>query len=349
MSKKENVRNMDKYEYFYNILSKSNYKPLFKKDEYTKDQNYDFIHKKCNTQFNYPLQLNKIPICPKCQPKKSENYLNELSKFISKYDNNIIQNHIIDNHTIDIFLPNYNLAIDINYLYYYTDRNGFGRNYFIDIKKNLLKNDISYFNIMEDELMSTPNIIKSMILNKMKKLPKTIYARNCKPGITSNSKAKQFLENNHLQGNLHSKYNFGLYHKTELVSLLTMGYSRYNENYEYEIHRFSSKLGYNVPGGFSKLLKFAIQKLNSTKIITYVDLRHGTGNVYKISGFNYLNYSYPNYFYVNNYKRQSRVQYQKHKLKDKLDFFDGNLTEWENMQINDFDRIWDCGNSVFAL
>jgi len=62
-----------------------------------------------------------------------------------------------------------------------------------------------------------------------------------------------------------------------------------------------------------------------------------------------LNYSYPNYFYVNNYKRQSRVQYQKHKLKDKLDFFDENLTEWENMQINEFDRIWDCGNSVFAL
>ena len=27
-----------------------------------------------------------------------------------------------------------------------------------------------------------------------------------------------------------------------------------------------------------------------------------------------------------------------------LDQFDSNLTEWENMQLNNYDRIWDCGN-----
>jgi hypothetical protein len=44
----------------------------------------------------------------------------------------------------------------------------------------------------------------------------------------------------------------------------------------------------------------------------------------------------------------SRVQFQKHKLKDKLDKFDPSLTEWENMQLNDYNRIWDCGNYVFS-
>jgi len=37
----------------------------------------------------------------------------------------------------------------------------------------------------------------------------------------------------------------------------------------------------------------------------------------------------------------------KHKLKDKLALFDPKLTEWENMQNNGYDRIWDCGNLVF--
>ncbi len=39
----------------------------------------------------------------------------------------------------------------------------------------------------------------------------------------------------------------------------------------------------------------------------------------------------------------------KHKLPKLLEKFDNELTEWENMQINGFDRIWDCGNNVFEL
>ena len=42
------------------------------------------------------------------------------------------------------------------------------------------------------------------------------------------------------------------------------------------------------------------------------------------------------------------MKYQKHKLKDKLQIFDPNLTEWQNMQLNGYDRIWDCGNFVFV-
>ena len=28
--------------------------------------------------------------------------------------------------------------------------------------------------------------------------------------------------------------------------------------------------------------------------------------------------------------------------------FDPELTEWENMKINGYDRIWDCGTDVWA-
>jgi hypothetical protein len=37
----------------------------------------------------------------------------------------------------------------------------------------------------------------------------------------------------------------------------------------------------------------------------------------------------------------------KHKLKEKLNNYNDDLSEWENMQLNDYDRIWDCGNYVF--
>jgi hypothetical protein len=44
---------------------------------------------------------------------------------------------------------------------------------------------------------------------------------------------------------------------------------------------------------------------------------------------------------------ESRQKFQKHKLKDKLEVFNAELTEWHNMQNNGYDRIWDCGNMVF--
>ena len=31
-------------------------------------------------------------------------------------------------------------------------------------------------------------------------------------------------------------------------------------------------------------------------------------------------------------------------LNKKLDVVDLSLTEWQNMQLNNYDRIWDCGN-----
>ena len=45
----------------------------------------------------------------------------------------------------------------------------------------------------------------------------------------------------------------------------------------------------------------------------------------------------------------SRVQFQKHKLKKKLKIFDPDLTEYANMVINGYDRIWDCGNKIYKM
>ena len=38
------------------------------------------------------------------------------------------------------------------------------------------------------------------------------------------------------------------------------------------------------------------------------------------------------------------MTFQKHKLEKVLGKYDINLTEWENMLQNGYDRIWDCGN-----
>ena len=49
-------------------------------------------------------------------------------------------------------------------------------------------------------------------------------------------------------------------------------------------------------------------------------------------------------------KRYSRYQCQKHKLPALLgDLYNENLSEAENMQLNGYYRIYDCGNIVYSL
>jgi len=72
--------------------------------------------------------------------------------------------------------------------------------------------------------------------------------------------------------------------------------------------------------------------------------------MYKHLGFEFSHNSTPNYFYFSLNSQPSlvsRLKFQKHKQKDLLATFDPALTEWENMQNNNYTRIWDCGNSVW--
>lgn len=65
-------------------------------------------------------------------------------------------------------------------------------------------------------------------------------------------------------------------------------------------------------------------------------------------GFNELKLLTPNYHWVKGDEIYTRYQRQKHKLKDILgDKFNKDLSENENMSLNGYTKIYDCGNLVF--
>ena len=130
---------------------------------------------------------------------------------------------------------------------------------------------------------------------------------------------------------------------------MTFGKSRYNKKYEYEIIRLATLINNVVIGGCSKLFKHFINKYKPSSVISYSDRRwFGEATVYKTLGFTLLRTASPNYFYTKDYiLLESRVKYQKHKLKKFLNF-SNDLTEFENMKNNGYDMIWDCGNDVWV-
>ena len=129
---------------------------------------------------------------------------------------------------------------------------------------------------------------------------------------------------------------------------MTFGKSRFSKNAEWELLRFCNKLGYHIPGGAGKLLKQFERAYSPKSLISYADRRWSRGKLYEALGFKLDHLSPPNYWYWKNIENlQSRIKFQKHKLKNLLEKFDESKSEVENMKDNGYHRIYDCGNLVF--
>ena len=240
---------------------------------------------------------------------------------------------------LDIYLPDYNLAIEFDGLYWHSENLGTPKNYHLN-KTNLCnEKGIQLIHVFENEWDNKKNIVKSIILAKLGKFERRIMARKCLIKELSDSEYREFVEANHIQGYVPAKYRVGLFYNDELVQICSFGKSRFKKD-EIELIRHCSKLNTQVIGGFSKLLSY----YNFDNLITYVDLRYGNGNGYK--NWELIEQTKPNYWYWIRGSEilESRMRYQKHKLKDALENFDSNLSEWENMINNGYFRIWDCGN-----
>jgi hypothetical protein len=131
--------------------------------------------------------------------------------------------------------------------------------------------------------------------------------------------------------------------------LITFGKCRFDKKHEWELLRFCNKLGYHIPGSASKLLKYFERNYQPKSLVSYADRRWSCGKVYEKLGFKFIHTSAPNYWYFKNNSLllESRVKYQKHKLKNLLEKFDENKTEIQNMISNGYNAIYDCGNKVY--
>ena len=158
----------------------------------------------------------------------------------------------------------------------------------------------------------------------------------------------EFQNMNHIQGSVKSKVNVGLYDGEELVSLMTFSHSRFNKNVEWELVRFCNKLGCHIPGSAGKMLKWFERNYHPKSIVSYADRRWSRGNLYEKLGFALDGISPPNYWYIVDGELESRVKYQKHKLKSLLENYDESKSEVQNMKDNGYNRIFDCGNLVYV-
>ena len=335
---------------------KNKVKPLFSINEYkgTKNNIYNFECCACNNTFESSLANGIIPRCFKCYPAVSGISSYEATIFLwltSLGITSINKNNrkVIPPYELDIYLPDYNLAIEFDGIYHHSEIGGNkDKNYHLNKTKLCNEKGIQLIHIFEDEWIDKQDIIKSIIKNKLGIIDTKIFARKCIIKEISSEDSYNFLFENHLQEPIYSKHNYGLYYGDELVYTVCLSKPRFNKKYQYELIRSCGKINTQVIGGFDKLISYAVKTLNIQSMISYVDKRYFNGSGYK-NNWKFIKETKPDYFYMSHYDvRYHRTRYQKHKLKKLFsEHYDNNLTEWQIMQLAGYDRIWDCGNLVF--
>ena len=338
--------------------------PAFTEEYYinnrSRTMNYNFRCRKCGKIYKSRINNGRIRRCPDCYSSvTTSGKEQEIFDFmISIYDGEIIRKDrsiLGDGRELDIVIPERNLAIEFDGLYWHSELNGIEKDYHLENTVKCEEKGYQLIHIFEDEWDKKQHIVKSRLSRLLGSNTTRIFARKCKIVDVDSSVEMEFLEQNHIQGKIRSSYCYGLEHNGELVALMSfskprIALGRKGKEGEYELLRFCSKLGYQVIDGAGKLLKHFEEIVKPSNLVSYADRRWSVGKVYKSLGFDLSHISPPNYWYLNNgcYERFHRFTFRKSVLKNKLKKFDENLTEAENMRRNKYTRIWDCGNLVFV-
>ena len=290
--------------------------------------------------------------CPICGHETSKAEF-EIYSFVKKELNGLIvenrNRNILDKKELDIFIPHLKLAIEYNGIKWHSTEFHDDVDFHLNKLKECNKKGIQLIQIFEDEWLEHKEIVLSKlkhIIGKDYDLPK-IYARKCKIKEINNSSAKEFLENNHIQGFAKSTIYVGCFYNSKLVGV--MSFLKENNKGDWNLTRFATDNNYVCSGVGGKLLKYFESHFFPKRIKTFADRRWTTdlnNNLYTKLGFKLTEIEKPDYRYfcpkLYDTKRIHKFNFRKQLLHKKFGF-PLTMTEAEMAKQLKAYKIYDCG------
>jgi N-acetylglutamate synthase-like GNAT family acetyltransferase len=322
-----------------------NYEPCFTKEEYVTNRtrlkfkcvehNVVFESNVCNVQ-----KLSGVQ-CPSCKSKgvsaaelKVADYVETFAE-VKRNDKSIISPQ-----ELDIFVPAKKTAVEFDGLYWHSELHK-PHNYHLDKFNACREAGVRLIQIYEDEWRDKPEVWKSILSVILGNKDKFSFYHARKLKIDEEPTAeemKEFLNQCHLQGFTRSKKSFVLKDDSgEILFCLTMRQPFTKKPGVVEIARVCSKPFCLVRGGFSKLMKRAIEWAKESgyeRVLTYSDCRFSLGDTYKNYGFEFLGHTGKGYGYTDFVNRFGRFKYRAQKPK----------TEKEVAKENNVHRLYNAGN-----
>lgn len=216
---------------------------------------------------------------------------------------------------IDCYISELNIGIEFNGIYFHST-NGLNKRserYHYNKSKDALEQGIDLIHVWEDQWKNQQEIIKDIIRVRLGIESKNkIYARKCIVSEITTEEYRQFCNDNHIQGYRPAKIKLGLFYDGQLIQIASFGIKNhtYNvkENFDYEWIRSCTKLNTTIVGGISKLFNHFITRYNPKSILCYADWNLFNGKGYELLGFNFIDYTKTNLFFITNSSNLERKE-----------------------------------------
>ena len=319
--------------------------------------------KKCGNEFNVKVLGYLTPdtntnLCRVCYPIEPitgpTDFEDSFERFIKTTGLKYIKNcrTVIYPKEIDFYFPDLKIGFELDGLYWHCEEQK-PDDYHLEKTEKCIQKGVRLIHIFEDEWRDKRDICKSRVMDILGIGINKIGARKCEIREVDNIPEKKFLNDNHIQGYVASKYCYGLFYNDEIVSLMSFSALRKNLGHKstdgkYELLRFCNKIGVTVQGGASRLFRHFIKEVNPSEIISYADRRWSFGNMYEKIGMKFQHNTKPNYFYLLQGLRKNRFSFRKDVLVKKYGC-PKEMSEHEFCLSQHWYRIYDCGSKLYKM
>lgn len=290
--------------------------------------------------------------CPKCAASISSAMEREVADYIREIlpDNTVVTNtkSVIPPLEIDIYIPEKNIAVEFNGLYWHSEK-FVDKNYHYNKWKKCKDQGIQLITVWEDEWRNSQEVVKSMLSHKLgtDSSPR-VYARSTTVTELTLEIVVDFLGRHHIQGHAQGSYYVGL--KNSNGDLVAVSVWRKNKDILY-LDRYATSS--TVIGGMGKLLKAGIRyakNIGCSQVVTFADHCVSDGGLYEKLGFRLDSELKPDYRYVVSNERKHKFGYRLKRFRNDPDLqYRDNMTERELAELNGIERIWDCGKSRYVI
>jgi hypothetical protein len=289
--------------------------------------------------------------CPKCSFARISSQEKELGLFLkSIYSGPVIFNDrvVLAGKELDIFLPEINVAIEFNGLYWHSFSK-VGKNHHLEKTLKCIEQGVRLLHIWSDDWENRQDIVKNHIKSVLgASSGPRVFARKTTVKPLAVNEAKKFLNANHIQGYSSSTVKLGLYSNDgELVACALFRKDSSRKDC-YVLTRYATNK--TVIGGHSKLLKHFIKNHEFKEITTFADLSFSYGDLYRKTGWVENGFLYPDYTYILKDGRKHKFGYRLKRFATDPDliFIEG-LTESQLAAKNGIEKIYDAGKIRFTL
>lgn len=297
------------------------------------------------------MMIKNSPVCFSCAPRESVAQI-EIYDFVHSLSSDAVLSDrtVITPKELDVYVPSRNFAIEYNGLYWHSIDVLKDKNYHDNKHELCNAAGVKLLSIYEDEWRDKRAIVEGMIRHRLGYPSITWNARSLMIEELPVKDARNFFNDNHLEGYVSSVITFCLRDKKSGIVLAAMTLRRpFHKKYseQFEVGRCCVLSGHNVRGWLGRLTKTAItySKTHQKKgLMTYVDGRVGLGSGYGSAGWKLISATTATSgrFWWTDYKhRYNRFKYRADKARG--------LSQIEIAAEAGVTMIWGCRNYMYMI